>query len=188
MDTMTRLTRAELLQGVAEVRDAGGTATHMLHTIARMTAGPAGTDFEHHLANVLDTASSYFDDLSSQHERNTGSTPYPPEASFDDLVGDDQTTVIGHVVNEFGELDQPDEPPAPIALADHLLDGVRKAAALRTEYGDTFTGVYSRARMALFALLRTQSVSADLATESINHALESGKGIAEAVAYMDGQL
>ncbi|WP_433355473.1 hypothetical protein ACQP25_16825 [Microtetraspora malaysiensis] len=191
MDTMITRTRADLFEASDQARDAGATTTQMLHTIARMLTAPAASpvECEDHVASVLDTAANHFDELSGEHELKTGTTPYPHEtATFDDLLGDDQQSVIRHVINFYGELDRPTEPPAPIALAEHLLDGLRKATALRGEYGDTFTEVYSRVRTTLFALLRTQSISSDLATESIDHALESGKSLAEAVAYVDGQL
>ncbi|MEQ4717824.1 hypothetical protein [Nonomuraea sp. B19D2] len=85
--------------------------------------------------------------------------------------------------------DEPgDERLCPIELADHLLDGLRKAAALRVESGEHFSRAYSDLKVALVSLLRTQSVGVKLAQEAIDHALTSGIGIHQAVAEMDGQL
>jgi hypothetical protein len=81
-----------------------------------------------------------------------------------------------------------DERLCPIALADHLLDGLRKAAALRVESGEHFSRAYSDLKAALVSLLRTQSVGVKLAQEAIDHALTTGIGIHQAVAEMDGQL
>ncbi|MFD8529502.1 hypothetical protein ACFV0L_18980 [Streptosporangium canum] len=189
METAISRTRKNLFNAAQQLSKAGGTTTHILHTIARMTAGPTATpgQFEQETASVFDMAGFFYDDLSSEYERKTGATPYPHEtAKFDDLIGDDQTKVIQHVINNFGE---PDQPPAlPIVLADELLNGLRKAAALKIEHGDTFIEVYYRVRVALFMLLLTQSITRELAIESIDHALATGKTIAEAVAHMDGQL
>jgi len=184
------ITRAELLKAVEEVRDAGGTTTHMLHTIARMSAGPAATpaQFEQDTHSVFDTAGFYYDDLSSEYKRTTGKTPYPHEtATFDDLTGDDQKRVIQLVINEIGDPDEA-EKPAPIVLADLLLDGLRMAMMLRAEYGEHFRPAVDKTRAALVALLLTQSVGSQLAREAIGHALTTGCGISEAVAEMDGQL
>ncbi|MEV6157921.1 hypothetical protein AB0L53_47040 [Nonomuraea sp. NPDC052129] len=190
MQTITR-TRAKLLKAVEECRDAGGTTTHMLHTIARMTTGPAAAppQFERETANVFDTAGFYYLDLSSEYERTTGATPYPWQtASFDDLTGDDQMKVIQYVINEFGEPDVQTEKPAPMVLADHLLDGLRVIRKLRVECGDHIRPAENRVRTALVALLNTQSVTGSLALEAIGHALATGCGIHQAVAEMDGQL
>ncbi|MEU7891782.1 hypothetical protein AB0B45_02830 [Nonomuraea sp. NPDC049152] len=185
----TTITRSELLAAVEAVRDAGGTTTQMLHTIARMTAGPAATppQFEQETGSVFDTAGFYYDDLSSEYERDTGATPYPHQtATFDDLTGDDQMKVIQHVIDTFGELDEP--PAPPVLLAEQLLNCLRTAAALKLEHGPHFGPAYVSVRTSLITLLATQSVDDLLANESIDHALTTGKGIAEAVAYMDGQL
>ncbi|SDL76093.1 hypothetical protein SAMN05421874_128126 [Nonomuraea maritima] len=187
----TTPTRSELLKAVTEVRDAGGSTTHMLHTIARMVAEPAATpeEFELASANVFDLAGFHFDCLSAAYELNTGATPYPPDATFDALSGDDQQKVIKHVIVDCGELDQPDEePPTPIALADHLLDGLRMARALQVEFGKHFAPVAGKAQAALYELLLTQSVGPKLAIESIGHALTTGVAINQAIAEMDGQL
>lgn len=192
MSTTLTQTRSDLLTAVKAVRDAGGTTTHMLHTIARLTTGPAAPpeQIEQQAASVFDTAGFYYDDLSSSYERDTGKTPYPHDtATFDDLTGDDQMTVIQHIVNEFGDLDETVElPPPPVALAENLLHCLRKAAALKVEYSPRYGRVYDTLRESIVMLLAEQSVSYSLAVESIDHALESRKGIAEAVAYMDGQL
>jgi hypothetical protein len=187
---MHTITRAQLQNAVEEVRDAGGTTTHMLHTIARMTTGPAAPpQIERATANVFDTASFYYDDLSSEYERTTGATPYPWQtATFDDLTGDDQAKVIRYVINEFGEPEPHAETPAPMALADHLLDGLRTARKLRIEYGEHFRPAEIRVRSALVALLNTQSVTGGTALEAIGHALATGCGVHRAVAEMDGQL
>ncbi|MFG3438416.1 hypothetical protein ACGF0J_14325 [Nonomuraea sp. NPDC047897] len=192
MQTMTAPTRTQLLHAVEDVRDAGGTTTHMLHTIARMTAGPAATpdQFQRETASVFAMAGFYYDDLSGEYKRTIGATPYPHEtATFDHLTGADQMKVIQHVINEFGDLDENiDLPAPPIALADNLLHCLRKAAALKVESGPHFGPVYTSVRESLVALLATQSVDRALAIESVNRALETGKGIAEAVAYVDGRL
>ncbi|WP_431928767.1 hypothetical protein [Nonomuraea jabiensis] len=187
---MQTITRAELLKAVEEVRDAGGTTTHLLHTIARMSAGPAAAprEFELESASVFDTAGFHFDCLSSGYERTTGATPYAPDATFDDLTGDDQTKVIQHVINEFGDLDEEAEEAGPIVLADHLLDGLRIARKLCEEYGEHFRPAAAKTQAALYELLLTQSVGPKLAVESIGHALLTGCCIREAVAEMDGQL
>ncbi|MEU7911409.1 hypothetical protein [Microbispora bryophytorum] len=190
MDTMIRRTRTELHKAITELRDAGGTTTQMLNTIARMLTWPAASpaDAENHLANVLDTASCYYADLSGEYEINTGSTPYPPETTFDDLVGDDQTTVITHVINEFGDMDEPDLALDPLAFLNYLLGGLRQAAALKVEYGDTYAAVHGSLYTTLVLALRQQHIDVTLAIEAIGHALETGKGMGEAIAYMNGQL
>lgn len=190
MDTITTRTRTDLLAAANEVRNAGGTATQMLATIARMlTPADAPQEFDSNLASVRDTASFHFADLSSAYERTTGATPYPPDAPFDNLTSDDSTTIIRRVINEFGELDETDTlPPPEIVLAENLLHCLRKAAALKVEHGPHFGPVYTSVRESLVTLLGTQSVERELAVEAINHALTNGKGIAAAVAYMDGHL
>ncbi|MEV1170118.1 hypothetical protein [Nonomuraea sp. NPDC049784] len=197
MDTKIRRSRGELFWAVARVRNAGGTTTHQLATIARMLTGPTATadQYEHERASVFDTAGFHFDELSSEYERTTGATPYPWEtATFDDLTGADQKKVIRGVVYTHAEPDEDDEtvrreePALPIALMDHMLDGLRKAAALKVEHGSTYAPAYNSVWTCLYLLLRDQSLSIVLAAEAIDHALTTGKGIAEAVAYMDGQL
>ncbi|NRQ31236.1 hypothetical protein HII36_05215 [Nonomuraea sp. NN258] len=190
MDTITRRTRTELQAAATEVRNAGGTTTHILATIARMlTPAAAPLEYENNLASVRDTASFHFEALSSAYIRNKGVTPYLADTSLDNLAGGDQMTVIERVINEFGELDEDAEMPAPpIALADNLLHCLRKAAALRVEYGPHYGTTYTAIREALVTLLGTQSVGYSLAVESIDRALTTGQGIAEAIAYMDGQL
>ncbi|MEU1880912.1 hypothetical protein ABZ470_26695 [Streptosporangium sp. NPDC020072] len=192
MDTLTTGTCGELLVAATEVRDAGGTTTQMLHTIARMLTGPNASppQIEQKTVSVFNTAGFYYDDLSSEYETETGATPYPHEtATFDDLVGHDQMRVIRYVITSHGEPDTLVEPPAPpVELADHLLNGLRKAATLKVESGPHFGPTYLSIREALVTLLRTQSVNRTLAVESINYALETGKCITEAVAHVDGQL
>ncbi|MEU6778649.1 hypothetical protein ABZ912_05555 [Nonomuraea angiospora] len=187
---MQTITRSELLKAVEECRDAGGTTAHLLHTIARLTAGPAVAprEFELESANVFDTAGFHFDCLSSEYEQMTGKTPYAPDATFDDLTGDDQAKVIQYVVNEFGELDEEAEEPAPVVLADLLLDVLRMARKLQSEYGEHFAPAAAKTQAALFELLLTQSVGPGMALEAVGHALATGCGIREAVAYVDGQL
>ncbi|MEV4472897.1 hypothetical protein [Nonomuraea sp. NPDC049504] len=191
MNAMITRSRAELRAAAMEVRDAGATTTQILHTVARMLTKPAAApeQIEVNEANVRDMASFWFDELSDEYTREQGFTPYSWEtAKFDDLTGRDQAWVVGRVIEQFGEPDTMPRHPAPVRLADHLLTGLRRAAALKVEYGEHFAPTYAEIREALITLLGTQSVERELAIESIGHALATGKGIAEAVAYMDGQL
>ncbi|MGI5281752.1 hypothetical protein ACQEVF_59425 [Nonomuraea polychroma] len=191
MNTMITRTRAELRATAMEVREAGATTTQILQTVARMLTGPAATleKFERNVADVLDTAGFWFDELSDEYIRELGSTPYPWQtAKFDDLTGRDQAWVVGRVIQQFGDPDVKPERPAPIRLADQLLTSLRRAAALKVEFGDHFMPVYRGVRDSLITLLGTQSVDRELALEAIDHALTTGKGIAEAVAHLDGQL
>ncbi|WP_214317126.1 hypothetical protein [Nonomuraea sediminis] len=112
MDTITVRTRTELLAAVKEVRNEGGTTSQMLATIARMLTNPsAPEEFEENLAAVTQAAAFHF-----AYEKDTGATPYPDDATYDDLTPEGQMVVIRSVVFEFGERDDAAETPArPLA-------------------------------------------------------------------------
>lgn len=190
MGTMITRTRAELRAAAMEARDAGATTTQILQTVAWMLTQSAATpeEFERNVANVSDMASFWFDELSDTCTREQGFTPYPWEtATFDDLTGRDQAWVVGRVIEQFGDPDVAPRRPAQIRLADHLLDGLRKTAALRVEYGSTYDPVYSSIYTTLLHLLRRhQSLHIELAAESIDQALTSGKSIAESISLVIG--
>lgn len=79
-------------------------------------------------------------------------------------------------------------PPDPVVLANHLLAALRMARQVQERFGEHFAAAADTTRDALCELLITQSVSKDLALEAIERALQTGESVAEAVAYMDGQL
>ncbi|GAA4600212.1 hypothetical protein GCM10023194_81250 [Planotetraspora phitsanulokensis] len=188
LSTVTTASREKLSDAARDVREAGGTPTQIFATIARILAGPAGTDeeFTTHLDDIGQTASFFWDDLCHQVEDKTGTRPYSPDATFDELTGDMLDDVLNWVVIYHAEEAEP--PAPPIVLADSLLNGLRKAAALKVEYGDHYGPVRAQLHEVLVTLLGTQSVDRDLAVAAIDHALVTGKFIAEAVAHADGQL
>ncbi|WP_113705434.1 hypothetical protein [Nonomuraea lactucae] len=163
----------------------GGTITKALDAIAWTDTahqpGPWSDGFYRNTRDsVRDYAAHIYDMLDGYH----------PDVEFDDLRPEHHDECIRSVAASF---DEPgDERLCPIKLADHLLDGLRKAAALRVEAGEHLSRTYSDLKVALVSLLRTQSVGVKLAQEAIDHALTTGTGtgtgIHQAVEEMDGQL
>ncbi|MGR6915341.1 hypothetical protein ACU635_13945 [[Actinomadura] parvosata] len=174
------------IPGSAQVAQAclaarGGTITKALDAIAwTYTAHQPGPwsdgDSRNNRDSVRDYAAHIYDMLDG----------YQSGAEFDDLRSEHHDEFIRSVAASFDK--HGDERLCPIALADHLLDGLRKTAALRVEAGEHFSRAYSDLKVALVSLLRTQSVGVKLAQEAIDHALTTGIGIHQAVAEMDGQL
>ncbi len=174
------------LPGTAQIAEAcmtarGGTITKALDAIAwTYTAHQPDPWSDGFYRNTRDSVRDYAAHI---YDMLDG---YQPNAEFDDLRPEHHNEFIRSVAASF---DQPgDDRLCPIALADHLLDGLRKAAALRVEFGEHFSRTYSDLKVALASLLRTQSVGVKLAQEAIDHALTTGIGIHQAVAEMDGQL
>ncbi|MFB4284809.1 hypothetical protein ACBJ59_56745 [Nonomuraea sp. MTCD27] len=111
MDTMTTRTHTELLAAVKGIRNAGGTTSQMLATIARMLTDPATPEqFEDILYAVTRTAAHHF-----AYERDTGPKSYPDDATYDDLTPEGQMVVIRRVIMEFGVRVQPSETAATLA-------------------------------------------------------------------------
>ncbi|MEV0379716.1 hypothetical protein [Nonomuraea sp. NPDC050643] len=103
MDTMTTRTHTELLAAVKGIRNAGGTTSQMLATIARMLTNPAAPEqYEDILDAVTKTAAHHF-----AYERDTGPTPHPDDATYDNLTPEGQMVVIRHVIFDFGVRVQP---------------------------------------------------------------------------------
>ncbi|MFI6497093.1 hypothetical protein [Nonomuraea typhae] len=104
-------TCAELVAAAKEVRDEGGTTSQMLATIARMLTNPATPEqYEDVLYVVTGTAAHHF-----AYEKDTGPTPYPDNATYDDLTPEGQMVVIRHVIFDLGERDKPAETPVTTA-------------------------------------------------------------------------
>ncbi|WP_214643881.1 hypothetical protein [Nonomuraea sp. NEAU-A123] len=100
---MTIRTHTELLAAVKGVRNAGGTTSQMLATITRMLTDPAAPEqYEDILDTVTRTAAHHF-----AYEKDTGPTPYPDDATYDNLAPEGQMVVIRHVIFDFGVRIQP---------------------------------------------------------------------------------
>ncbi|HUR03909.1 MAG TPA: hypothetical protein VM347_15295 [Nonomuraea sp.] len=108
---MTIRTHTELLAAVKGIRNAGGTTSQMLATIARMLTDPAAPErFEDILAAVTQSAAHHF-----AYEKDTGPTPYLDDATYDDLTPEGQMVVIRHVIFDFGVRIQPATTSATLA-------------------------------------------------------------------------
>lgn len=95
-------------------------------------------------------------------------------------------TMLGYSIDHT--TDTTDGPATAARLADHLLDGLRIAAALKAEHGDTYAPEYGHLYATLSIHLRGQGLAHGLITDAIAAALESGRPLSHVTAEMGGRL